>query len=285
MRKSDRLRLSFTRNWSLPGKFRLLKWLNLSNKITTDFKNGITWLKNENLAIYINVDNYIEHLILSTGDYEEDVYKLINISLKPGYVAIDVGANIGIQTIRMSSIVGDYGKVYSFEPIEFLRKKFQNNVALNNCENVELLPLALSDENHTIEVYIDEKKWNQGTFSLSDSDSVGTRQQLTVMKGDDIPQINLLERLDLIKIDVEGFEYNVLRGLRKTLNKHHPRIIFEYDASYWKKSSGNLNNCIEFLTELNYITYHVTSAGCELIIDPQDVLAENLFSVPIRKQL
>ena len=141
---------------------------------------------NEDIAIYTTADNYIEYAILSIGTYENEISKLISISLKPGFVALDIGGNIGIQSIRMSKCVGHGGKVYSFEPLNYLQAKFKKNTALNRCENITLFPLALSDTDGEITVNINEHNWNQGTFSLQQNDSGSVSQQIAVKAGDRI---------------------------------------------------------------------------------------------------
>ena len=219
MKRADRVKLSITRNWNLPGTERLSRWIKPSDEIKVTLKNGVTWLKDEDIAIYTSADSYIEYAILSTGTYENEISKLIKISVKPGFVALDIGGNIGIQSVRMSQCAGPLGKVYSFEPLGYLQVKFKKNIALNNCENVTLFPLALSDADGELTVNIDEHNWNQGTFSLQHNDRGSVAQKIAVKAGDNMAEIQNLDRLDLIKIDVEGFEYQVLRGLKETFKK------------------------------------------------------------------
>src|ERR1700733_2198951 len=145
MKRIDRIKLDFTRNWKLPGKERLSRWLKPSEVLKASINNGIVWLSNEDIAIYTTADNYIEWSILSTGTYEDEINKLIRISLRPGNNALDIGGNIGLQSIRMSQSVGTGGKVFAFEPLAFLQEKFKRNMALNCASNVTLFPYALSD--------------------------------------------------------------------------------------------------------------------------------------------
>ena len=191
-------------------------------------------LSNENVAIYVNSDNYIEWTVLSNGSYEDEMNRLIRITLKEWEKnALDIGGNIGLQSIRMSQCVGETGKVYAFEPLNYLQKKFNKNVLLNNASNVTLFPFALADKDDEADFTINEKSWNQGTFSLFGKEEGIEKQRVVIKAGDNIPEIQSLNSLDLIKIDVEGFEYQVMLGLRQTLEKHKPRIIFEYDHHYW----------------------------------------------------
>lgn len=77
MKRSDKIKLNFTRNWNLPGQERLTNWLKPSNELKNQLRNGITWLNTDDIAIYTTADNYIEWTILSTGTYEDEIGKLI----------------------------------------------------------------------------------------------------------------------------------------------------------------------------------------------------------------
>jgi FkbM family methyltransferase len=238
------------------------------------------WLADEDIAIYTSADNYIEWAILSTGTYEDEINKLIKISLKPGDVALDIGANIGLQSIRMSKSVGENGQVYAFEPLAHLREKFSNNAKLNKASNIKLFPFALSNIESEADFTINKTNWNQGTFSIGNNHSGSEIQHVFIKVADEIPDIKTLERLDLIKIDVEGFEYQVLLGLKQTLERHKPRIIFEYDSNYWQENGQNINDCFNLLNALSYTLYQITPAGCELIKHSSAAASGNLFCIP-----
>jgi FkbM family methyltransferase len=280
MKRKDRIKLDFTRNWKLPGKERLSNWLKPSKDLKSKLKNGITWLSHEDIAIFTTADNYIEWSLLSTGTYEDEINKLIRISLKPGHIALDIGANIGLQSIRMAQCVGNSGHVYSFEPLNYLQKKLKRNIGLNKLENVTLLPFALSDQAGETTYTIDETNWNQGTFNLNNKNSGSKAQQIIVKVADQLTEIRTLSRLDLVKIDVEGFEFHVLKGLEATLKKHLPRIIFEYDSNYWDNNGHHISDCSDFLKGLGYQLYQITSVGCELISDTKNIHSGNLFCIP-----
>jgi FkbM family methyltransferase len=280
MKRTDRIKLDFIRNWKLPGKERLSNFLKTSADLKTALHNGIVWLTDEDISIFTTADNYIEYAILSTGTYEAEIGKLIRTSLKPGNVALDIGANIGLQTIRMSQCCGDSGKVLAFEPLTYLQEKHAKNTSLNKCENVTLFPFALSDTATDTEISINEKNWNQGTFSLKQTNAGSTKQKLIVKVADDLPEIAGLNTLHLIKIDVEGFEFHVLRGLSSTLQKHKPRIIFEYDSNHWRETNQDITACYKFLLELGYTLYQITQVGCELINNAISITDGNLLCLP-----
>ena len=149
---------------------------------------------------------------------------------------------------------------------------------LNKIANVTLFPFALADVDGEGEFTVDEQSWNQGDFSLLSKSEGGETQHVSIKAGDNIPEIQNLNSLDLIKVDVEGFEYQVLLGLRQTLEKHKPRIIFEYDTNYWPR--GKIIECYSFLKSLNYSLYQITPVCCELINDAGSIAGGNLFCVP-----
>jgi len=89
-----------------------------------------------------------------------------------------------------------------------------------------------------------------------------------------------LESLALIKIDVEGFEFQVIKGLKQTIEKLRPRLIFEYDANYWKHTKQSIEECYSFLTSINYTVYQITPFGCERIEDWTVIKGDNVFCMP-----
>jgi FkbM family methyltransferase len=279
MKRIDKIKLNFIRNWNLPGKERLSTMFGPSEQFKKTIKDGIVWLTTEDIAIYTTADNYIEWTTLSTGTYEDEINKLIRISLKHGDNCLDIGGNIGLQSIRMSQSVGNSGKVFAFEPLNHLQQKFRKNMALNKVYNVTLFPMALSDAESEAEFNIHTDSWNQGTFSLNNTD--GNHKQLVSVKvADNIPEIEALRSLAFIKIDVEGYEYHVLRGLALTLKKHRPRIIFEYDDNYWAATGQSMIDCHKFLSDLGYQMYQISAVGCELISSALDITGGNLFCIP-----
>jgi FkbM family methyltransferase len=279
MKRTDQIKLNFTRNWNFPGKERLTNLFKPSTKLKTQLKDGIVWLTNEDIAIYTTADNYIEWSILSNGTYEDEIGKLIKISLTAGDTAIDIGSNIGLQSLRMSSCVGPAGKVYAFEPLNYLQEKFNRNMALNKAKNVTLFPFALSDQQNELDLIVNKNQWNQGAFSLSNKETGTEKQRVTVKVADEMPEIQMLDKVALIKIDVEGFEFQVLRGLKQTLQKHQPRIIFEYDSNYWKDTGQSIADCYEFLLSLNYTIYQISMVGCEIINNVDNIEGGNLLCI------
>lgn len=276
MKRWDEIKLRFTRGWQFPGKARLAHQLiNVSNNRDGTFFEGISWFEQDDICIYTNTKSYVEWKLFSTGSYENELRKLFAISLKPGDVALDIGANVGIQALRMSRLVGETGRIIACEPVEHLRKCLQKNIALNRSNNIQVVSYAISDFDGVTEIKINTSNWNQGTAALVSEGEKGTT--VHVMTGDTLYNNYKLNRVDLIKIDVEGFEFQVLKGLKQVLINHKPRIIFEYDKAYWSRTACRFTECFEYLKGLNYTLYSVFESGAELIVNPDNVSASNVF--------
>ena len=102
--------------------------------------------------------------LITYGIYEEEVVPLMESLIRPGDTVVDVGANIGCHTLRMSRLVGPMGKVLAFEPDPQNLKLLRENLGKNNCTNVDVFPFALGDRNYTARLY--GRLDNRGAQSL-----------------------------------------------------------------------------------------------------------------------
>ena len=133
--------------------------------------------------------------------------------IKKKNTAIDIGAHCGFWSFYLSL---NFKKTYAFEPIDVFRECFSKNII---SENVELMPFAIGESNRLISLDIDFK--NTGATHISEK--VNKTNKVEMKKLDEFE----FENLDFIKIDVEGYESNVVIGAEETLKKHKPIIIIE----------------------------------------------------------
>lgn len=133
-------------------------------------------------------------------------------SVKKGDTVFDIGANVGYYAVLASKLVGIKGKVYAVEPdrknVELLKK----NIELNNCLNVEVVPLALGAENK-ISYFLSDQA-NPGESKISEK---VTRELVRVKTLDTLVKEKSIRKVDVIKLDVEGGEVDVLRGAKKLI--------------------------------------------------------------------
>ena len=142
--------------------------------------------------------------------------------LKEG-VFLDIGANVGKYSIMLGKRMGVDGRVLAFEPEPNNIKSLKKNIELNRVNNIDIIEKACSNSKGEIDFYLSSN--NTGGHSIT----AKTNNKITVQADtlDNILKERGVSRVDMVKIDVEGAEYLVLRGASIMLRKFRPKIIFE----------------------------------------------------------
>ena len=172
---------------------------------------------------------------------------------KEGDVFLDVGAHIGKYTLQVAKIVGESGSVIAIEPMTECYKALKKNISLNNFNNIILLNIAAWNKSCNLKLFIGDK---QGLNSIKYNMGLGYVEVEAKALDMVLSQINV-NRVDWIKIDVEGAEYEVLQGLKNTLKKDNPKLIVEV-----KKE--NKRKVLDIMKELNYKVYPINGSLTEL---------------------
>jgi FkbM family methyltransferase len=219
--------------------------------------------------------------------YELHIQLLLRELLRNGDRVIDVGANIGMITLCASAFVGDTGIVESFEPNPECQDALRDVLALNRIANVTIYPLGLSDvrEWATLSILINRERPSShsgvGTLAHVDettNDRVLKAYEVRVAPGDEI-LLRSPRPVRLIKIDVEGFEFRVLQGMRRLLATWHPLVITEFAESHLLRAGTSGNEIRRWMENLGYMSYGVTTRRrvlrhrLELI--PRGIVADN----------
>lgn len=153
-----------------------------------------------------------------------------------GDVMIDVGANIGLFSLRGAHLVGPSGLVLAVEPGAVSLARLGVNMALNRLSQLRLVPAALSDRQGEMALYHIPLGDDPQAFSLLAGEAMVASEMVRVTTLDLLSAAEGLTRLDCIKIDVEGAEPLVLAGGLETLRRFHPIIIFEVNAPMTQSS-------------------------------------------------
>ena len=170
--------------------------------------------------------------------WEPESTSVIKNLVKPDDVVLDIGANIGYYTVIMSKIVGKTGKVLAFEPTKHFFDVLRNTVEVNNLTNVQLYDFGLSDKNSESEISIGEHSATIHWIKDSDGNSITplSVEQISLKRLDDIIDSMNIDKLDFIKIDVDGHEPAFLDGAWKTLKKYKPTILMEISHRHYRKA-------------------------------------------------
>lgn len=178
-------------------------------------------------GMVFRVNNVTQLTPLYSGD-ERWHQKRFKELMCEGKTVIDVGANWGLHTLYSSRLVGKKGKVIAIEPLPVAFNELKWHVKENSCENVVLLNIALGESNGEIKI-LSEKDTGQGIVSdfVNDNSCVMNENIVIQKKLDTIVQELELNKIDLIKVDVEGAEKNVVMGGEETVGQFRPYFIID----------------------------------------------------------
>ncbi|MGI6152816.1 MAG: FkbM family methyltransferase, partial [Christensenellaceae bacterium] len=208
---------------------------NTGKHIIPSFQGGITVVDTGAMQLGVPAEDWKTAALLAKyGHLEIGTEKFIQRFVKKGMTVVDIGANLGVMSILMAQNIGDSGKLYSFEPSPKVFEIMQNNLALNGfegAENIVLLNKAVADREGEIRFREYE---TSGHSSIYDMDEKVVN--MTKVKMTDLDSVLAGQAADLIKIDVEGAEPLVLKGMQKTIkNSPNLHIIMEFAPSILKK--------------------------------------------------
>lgn len=193
--------------------------------------------------------------IFFDGAFEEAYLKICSQYLKRDSVIFDIGANIGIHSTYFSNIASE-GKVYSFEPSVSTYQLLLKNAF--GHKNIIPINSAVSDRTSITKFFDCD---DNALSSLKDTQrsSIRTTYDVLCFKFDDFIDFFSIARLDFVKIDVEGFEYEVLRGMKNTVMKFKPIIFCEVYGG--KNSNKNPEATLKYIEDLNYKIFNITESG------------------------
>ncbi|OJJ23548.1 hypothetical protein BKI52_04065 [marine bacterium AO1-C] len=178
----------------------------------------------------------------------EIIFNLCN----EGDSVIDVGANIGYVSLNIAQKVGANGKIISFEPDPLNFQRLSKNLSLNNFQNIVLENKGLAQKSGELNLMVFEES-NRGMNRIVPQGSTNAKSvKVNVVRLDDYLNENPLEKLNLIKIDVEGYEMNVLQGAQQTIQKFKPQLFIELDDNNLKAQGSNAQGLIKYLIDLGY---------------------------------
>ena len=181
-------------------------------------------------------------------DYEKQMWRYLKP--KEGDVFIDVGAHVGKYALRVAKIVGEQGLVIAIEPHPDNYRALIQGIQLNNLKNVIPLNIAAYDKECELKLYIAPVATMHTVTHNLGRGYIKVRARPL----DDVLRDIGIRRVDWVKIDVEGAELKVLRGLRATLKEQHPRLIIET----WPE---NRSQILDFMKKYNYKAHVMEGLG------------------------
>ncbi|HEV8631942.1 MAG TPA: FkbM family methyltransferase [Thermoanaerobaculia bacterium] len=235
-------------------------------------RNGRLLCRCDGLLWQLDPRRHIHSEIIQKGVYERASVRWVRNNVAPQWVVFDVGANFGYYTLQLSRLVGPQGRVHAFEPSPRFRAELSEHLELNGCTNVVVEPVGLSDAPGRRELFRDR---DTATFYQQPkpvSDSTPETVELTSL--DLYAATRSLERLDFIKIDVDGEEERLLTGAQATLRRFRPLMLVEFAHFNLMLAGGGVESLAEKLRALDYVL--CSEGSGEPFADRWELLVETL---------
>jgi len=225
-------------------------------------RKGKKFAENNIHSSHVNVQGHemyldsSDSLRLSTNDvFEPYTTEVIKQNISNGDLVMDIGANIGYFTLIMAKGIKENGKVFSFEPEPKNFELLKKNVEINNYSNVILEKKAIGNKTGIAKLYLADRKNNifhSGMHRIFRSDlvsQISNPVSINIIKLDDYLQdLKSIKKIRLIKIDVEGAEFDVLKGMSKILDENKGiKIVMEFSSENLEDYGSNPSDVMDFL--------------------------------------
>lgn len=243
---------------------------------------------NLKFALFPN-DNAVSSSIINGWQYEPYMFEFLirNNIQTTGRSIIDIGANNGSFAVDFAHLVGDRGNVYSFEPQRIIFYQLCGNVFMNGIDNVHCYNLAIGNSDTDIQVqkpnYFQNGNVNFGDVKVGkvEGESVSVQQR----------RLDYFDFNDVvfIKIDVQGYELNVIKGAENTIRKHRPYLFVEFEDDLLKEAGTSEKELQEKIESLGYVVkrfqegmpYQTTSGKClDCVCIPKEKFEEFNHIIP-----
>lgn len=205
---------------------------------------------------------YIKYIDNGFGKDKYPELHYLKSLIKPGFTCIDIGANLGYYSYFMVKLAGETGKVYAVEPVPLFAEIWKKNLKEYKSANLRLFPFAIGESEKLVEMGMPAVNGvvHHGMTRVISEEESGFEKKFSVqMKNPDI-LFQEIEKIDFIKVDVEGYESEVFYNMQETLRKHKPLIQSELSGA------ENRAKSLSILTKLGYKP-HVLNNGDMFLAD------------------
>ncbi len=204
------------------------------------------------VKIFVDLSERIQSYMYFIGEYERHETRKFISSISPGDVILDVGANIGYYSMIASKRVGKNGHVFAFEAYPIVYELLCQNCCLSKVDNITPLCIAIADQEGILSFKIPRNPKEQGSGSLVKDGSGNIKVEAITL--DKFIQEKDISRLDFIKMDIEGAELKAFLGMKETICRYQPQIMFEWSPNrYEEQNIAEFKSLLELMNDLGYV--------------------------------
>jgi FkbM family methyltransferase len=233
---------------------------------TIGFARGLVGLGDQvqvtrdGLRYDLDLSQAIDLTIFVLGRFEPSTVAAFRRYVKPGATVLDIGANIGAHTLQLARLVGPNGRVLSFEPTDFAFAKLRRNLDRNPqiAGQVTALQCFLTAGDGNTLPHSVYSSWSLPRSAEAHEKHLGLRMTTGGARGatlDSVLAEQGVERVDLVKLDVDGFECDVLAGAGKMIRRDRPTFVMEIMPYGLVEQGANLEQFLKFFLPLGYRLY------------------------------
>jgi len=264
-----------------PGKGRL--WNVILDRLPSLTK-GEFIVRRRNLTWKLDIQCVIQRSLFYLGAYEPWDTSFFLSMIKPGQCVVDVGANFGYYTLQAARAVGPQGVVLAFEPSSIPYGRLLKNLELNSLSWVQPYKCALGNASKVVRLAV-PNLLNQGEQRIVESEASLQAEEVPISTLDEFLLSHPQKDVHVIKVDIEGYEVEFLRGAKGSIRRYKPAFMVEVNPFALARHGSSASELMDQLKGLGYRCYTARGVNSsyvqlrqikELTVPPE---APNFFNV------
>lgn len=202
------------------------------------------------VTLEVDIYDYVGHFLYF--GFEDNAHAILYSLVNESDNILDIGTNIGSTILQFANRTGEKGRIIGFEPDPHNFNECQKNIALNNFNNIEVLPIGLGHEKGEFQLVVDTPSNRGGNRIVMNDDNSPISTTVNVETVDNVIKDKNITQISLVKIDVEGFEMNVLKGAETLILRDAPIFFIEVNDNNLKQAGSSAEELVVFLNSKNY---------------------------------
>jgi FkbM family methyltransferase len=229
--------------------------------------NSLTLHKTPTGNYYLPTDakgDVIANSIINGVIFEHEVVELAKKYVKKNTTVLDLGANFGQMSVLFSNMVGEEGKVYSFEADDFIFEILSKNIEANGKSIIAIKGAVHNVEGEILNFPVQDFKEfdTYGSYGIDYSNTIKGREVKTVT----VDSLNIQTPISFMKIDVQGGDLQAMQGAVQTIKRNRMPILFEYEYHFEERYNLKFQDYVDFVLDIDYRFEKVLNGHNFLII-------------------